>query len=168
MSSYKKFYFYIKGEFKLSITSFYLDAMLLYCCRETRELSGVSLLHEYISVANAQLPRRLQNLGHERRGDRQKRLLKALTLARSLLVDANPKNYFENGIRKRVKGTEYSELNVRKYIVKIYTKLMKYQPNPIGKFIVRDECNKVKRLAVKNIFFYTSPSILIQVNRIVS
>ena len=93
-------------------------------------------------------------------------MLKALTLARSLLVDANPKKYFENGIRKRVKGTEYSELNVRKYIVKIYTKLMKFQPNPIGKFIVRDECNKVKRLAVKNIFFYTSPSILIQVKLI--
>lgn len=123
----------------------------------------MALLHEYISVANSQLPRRLQNLGQESPDDRRKRLLKALTLARNLLKDDAPCKFFESGIRKRVKATEYSELNVRKYIVKIYTKLTKHQSNPIGKLIVLNECNSVKRLALQNIFFGTSPSILIQV-----
>ena len=121
---------------------------------------GVSLLSEYITLANAILPRLLQNRRDETAASKMKNLNEARILCDELL-NVNSE-YYENGHFCLVKGSDYSMINIYKYLVKANTKMLKYCSKDELPQDAKDKCEDMLTLAYRNYFLDMVPHVIIQ------
>ena len=106
---------------------------------KVRERTKTPILHEYISLANAQIPCLLKNVE-----DPPNARLERLLSARELCIDClkkHPEYAYEKGVKKVVFGHQ-AKLNVFKYLVKANTKLQRYHVGAIPLEDARNECEE--------------------------
>ncbi|XP_076808746.1 uncharacterized protein LOC143451870 [Clavelina lepadiformis] len=128
----------------------YYTQVTHHLCKAVREKtqSNIGIIYEYIAIANAVVPRLLQNRPGENVESRNQRLKEAHRQSKDLLEVRGP--FYEHCTFRRVEGTAYTNLNAYKYIVKANTKLLKHlTPNDLPP-TAYEECKKLQKLAEEN------------------
>ena len=124
-----------------------------------REETGVCLLFEYISMANARLHRLLQNT-NEDRDEKLNRINEARLLCHKLLNTS--RDHYESGCFQRVQGYAYAKLNISRNLVKANTKALKYIRKEDLPTDATARCEEILKLARENYTLDMASHVFIQ------